>query len=118
MFPIQAEREAQPHPMRVPWNVAELAYSVYAGRYGRGQSLERLAERGGFAPSEMDMFVPDWREQCDTIVRQAAEIERQKAKIETLRDVSGCPPDTTLDHWLGVLHNCWVDMCANEVDVT
>ncbi len=60
-FPIQFQRGAAPHPLRVPWAVAELAYSVYAGRYGWDQSLERLAARGGFAPSEMDEFLPDWR---------------------------------------------------------
>ena len=64
LFPIQAERGAEPHPMKVPWHIAELAYSVYAAKYGQEQSLERMAERGGFAPSEMDMFLPDWRERC------------------------------------------------------
>lgn len=64
-FPIQSERGAAAHPLRVPWEVAELAYSMYTGRHGKGQSLERLAERGGFAPSEMDEFVPDWRERCE-----------------------------------------------------
>lgn len=65
MFPIQFERGAKAHPRQVPWWIAELAYSVYAGRYGHSQSLERLAERGGFAPGEMDEFLPDWRERCD-----------------------------------------------------
>ena len=60
-FPIQLERNAAPHPLTIPWSIAELAYSVYASKYGNSQSLERLAERGGFAPSEMDEFLPDWR---------------------------------------------------------
>jgi hypothetical protein len=64
MFPIQAQRGAAPHPMQVPWHVAELAYSVYAGQNGTGQSLERLAQRGGFGPEEMDELLPDWRERC------------------------------------------------------
>jgi hypothetical protein len=72
-FPIQTERGAKPHPLRIPWSVAELAYSVYAAEYGRGQSLERLAQRGGFGPGEMDLFLPDWRERCDEIVRLRAE---------------------------------------------
>lgn len=78
-FPIQSERGAKPHPLRIPWSVAELAYSVYASRYGRGQSLERLAERGGFGPGEMDEFVPDWRERCDENARLRAEVERMEA---------------------------------------
>lgn len=61
-FPIQSERAAKPHPTRIPWWLADLAYSVYRARFGSGQSLERLAERGGFHPSEMDEYVPDWRE--------------------------------------------------------
>jgi hypothetical protein len=64
LFPIQSQRGAKPHPLQIPWDIAQLAYSVYSSRYGRSQSLERLAERGGFGPCEMDEFLPDWREQC------------------------------------------------------
>lgn len=46
----------------VPWAVAELAYEAYAARYGRGQSLARMAERGGFGHGEMDTFAPGWRD--------------------------------------------------------
>lgn len=45
MFPIQ---KATP----IPWSLAERAYRTYAEHYGRQQSLERLAERGGFGWSE------------------------------------------------------------------
>lgn len=93
MFPIQMERDADPHPVRVPWNVAELAYSVYAGRYGTSQSLERLAQRGGFAPSEMDNFLPDWRKRCDLTLGLAEENGRLvsdvgffKRGLESIRD--------------------------------
>ena len=65
-FPIMPARRRDstiaPHPMKVPWSIAELAYSVYVRHGGGDQSLERLAERGGFGASEMDMFLPDWRE--------------------------------------------------------
>lgn len=46
----------------VPWSVAERAYAGYSARYGTQQSMERLAERGGFGHSEMDQFAPGWRE--------------------------------------------------------
>lgn len=86
MFPIQSQRGAKAHPLSIPWSVAELAYSVYAGLYGRSQSLERLAERGGFGPGEMDMFLPDWRERCDEIERLRAELtERTKERDEFLK---------------------------------
>ena len=65
-FPIIPDRRRDsivaPHPMKRPWSIAELAYSVYGRRGGGDQSLERLAERGGFGASEMDKLLPDWRE--------------------------------------------------------
>lgn len=38
---------------RVPWAVAEAAYQVYARMYGRDQSLQKLAARGGFGWYEL-----------------------------------------------------------------
>lgn len=40
----------------VRWTDAERAYDYYARRYGRSQSLERLAERGGFGWTEYQCF--------------------------------------------------------------
>jgi len=34
--------------MTVPWSEAEIAYRTYSKLFGTSQSLERLAERGGF----------------------------------------------------------------------
>lgn len=82
MFPIQAQRGAAPHPTKIPWSVAELAYSVYSAEYGREQSLERLAERGGFGPGEMDMFLPDWRDRCSEVAalrKRVEELNRSNA---------------------------------------
>jgi len=68
LFPIQSSRKyGKPHPTKIPWDVADLAYSVYSAKYGREQSLERLAQRGGFGPGEMDVFLPDWIERCDRL---------------------------------------------------
>jgi hypothetical protein len=80
LFPIQNERGARPHPLQIPWSVAELAYSVYSSRYGRQQTLERLSQRGGFGPSEMDEYLPDWRERCDTITALQAKLDFLKSK--------------------------------------
>lgn len=44
-FPIQGVGS-------VPWAAAEQAYRAYSARYGTEQSLERLAERGGFGLAE------------------------------------------------------------------
>lgn len=44
-FPIQ-------EGLTISWEAAEKAYQTYSKYYGRGQSLERLAERGGFGKRE------------------------------------------------------------------
>lgn len=46
-FPIQARRGTT-EPKSIPWADAKIAYRAYCYLYGTGQSLERLAERGGF----------------------------------------------------------------------
>lgn len=51
-FPIQ-DQKAKP----VNWATAEQAYADYARRFGKEQSLERIAERGGFGQSEMIEFL-------------------------------------------------------------
>lgn len=62
-FPIQASRiehrdgriESIP-ATSVPWSEAEIAYETYAQLFGTQQSLERLAERGGFGRGEFTIF--------------------------------------------------------------
>ena len=73
-FPIQAECGAKPHLQLIPWSVAEKAYSVYSAQYGNEQSLQQLAGRGGFHPSEMDAFHPAWREESDEIFSLKAQL--------------------------------------------
>lgn len=54
--PIQAEygrREENKPATAIPWWLAELAYEYYAERNGTSQSLERIAERGGFGRDEL-----------------------------------------------------------------
>lgn len=61
-FPIQGGCETEKRgekarrsyvPCTVPWWLAEIAYESYVKSGGRGQSLERLAERGGFGRYEL-----------------------------------------------------------------
>lgn len=59
MFPIKSEhsiKERLPGGA-IPWAVAEVAYREYSRRYINGQSLERLAERGGFGWYELAMLL-------------------------------------------------------------
>ena len=37
------------------------AFAIYSAIFGIQQSAERIAERGGFAASELDDFYPEWR---------------------------------------------------------
>lgn len=102
----------KPHPTSIPWSIADLAYSVYSARYGHGQSLEGLAQRGGFGAREMDEFVPDWRERSSEVTElrnRLAEAEKDAAKWRAV-----CTPWTdddengvstwqgyTISHWTG-----------------
>lgn len=69
-FPIQAEtrpiwRDGGREDMKmytypaftIPWAVAEIAYAQYVAWFGGTQSLERLAERGGFGADELLMLL-------------------------------------------------------------
>lgn len=74
LFPVMPSKKHTAHPLRIPWSVAEKAYSTYSKQYGNGQSLERLAERGGFSEGEMDEFHPQWR-------AEVSELEQLKLKL-------------------------------------
>ena len=70
-FPIQTPRW---QPASIPWPVAEEAYTEYAAQYGKQQTLERLAERGGFGMSEMAILL------YERILRLEAESKQAKEK--------------------------------------
>jgi hypothetical protein len=79
MFPIQRQYAKGDLPRlpggQVPWCVAERAYEVYAAKYGTHQTLEHLAERGGFGWNELvwllrggkDDFMGDIREKLPSV---------------------------------------------------
>lgn len=52
-FPIQSEHDGKHRGTTIPWWLAEIAYRQYAHDFGTDQSLERLAERGGFSREEL-----------------------------------------------------------------
>ncbi|HEC65955.1 MAG TPA: hypothetical protein ENI23_11740 [bacterium] len=64
-FPIQdgpsyrnlEGRLVYPQQSKIPWWLAEEAYIYYSAKYGKGQSLERLAERGGFGREELLLYL-------------------------------------------------------------
>lgn len=68
-FPVlcePGEPRGHGHRRSIPWDVAERAYAEYARRYGRAQSIERLAERGGLSVGELDDLLPSWRAETRT----------------------------------------------------
>lgn len=77
MFPLQASRTAPAGPRQIPWQVAEIAYGEYSRLYGSSQSLDRLAERGGFGWCEMDAFYPGWRTDVDERTALKAALEEE-----------------------------------------
>ncbi len=89
-----------PHPMQIPWHIAELAYSVYV-RYGGEQSLNRLAERGGFGASEMDKYLPDWRERVAKYTGSKEETKEPLVEIDGEGNVVPVttPQKTCTHHW-------------------
>jgi hypothetical protein len=73
-FPVMYDRHDSPGPSQISWKLAEKAYSAYTARFGRGQTLERLADRGGFWANELDVFIPDWR-------REASQVKKLEALL-------------------------------------
>lgn len=61
--PVQGDlwRRARVHPALPPdgwidWAEHLAVFEFYAARYGREQSAERIAERGGFGYREIELF--------------------------------------------------------------
>lgn len=52
----------QGFPRSIDWETAERIYAIYSALYGTDQSLERLAERGGFGWSEVDHIAKRYEE--------------------------------------------------------
>lgn len=46
----------------IAWDTAELIYCAYSRLFGTQQTLERLAERGGFSWSEVELIFTKLRE--------------------------------------------------------
>lgn len=47
-FPIQALHPRSDEPRSVAWTDAEIAHKAYARLFNNGQTLDQLADRGGF----------------------------------------------------------------------
>lgn len=85
-FPLQVTRGLT-GPVSIPWAVAEKAWAAYSARYGRDQSVERLAQRGGFSWGEMDELFPGWRDATDAWKKLEAEHQRVLAALNIIQQV-------------------------------
>lgn len=71
----------------IPWAVAERAYAAYSAKFGTAQSIECLAERGGFAKTEMDMLLPTWRQEVARLLLAEEPAAQEASKPLTEADV-------------------------------
>lgn len=44
-------------PIDIDWKTAEKIYELYSKLYGTSQTLERIAERGGFGWDEVELII-------------------------------------------------------------
>ena len=58
------------------------AYAIYSAIYGNSQSAGRLAERGGFGASELDVYYSEWKNHIID-----SEDDLKKIIMEPMRDV-------------------------------
>lgn len=79
MKPISDEKKRAPvqgFSAGIPWELHLRAYDAYCEKYGSQTALIENGCRGGFHTSELDVFVPGWRDEISVIARlEAAEAE-------------------------------------------
>lgn len=85
---LQAQKErmapVQGFSGGIPWSLHLEAYDVYRKKYGPQQALIEGWCRGGFGTSELDEFIPGWRERVSEIGRLKAENAEAKAQCDAL----------------------------------
>jgi len=68
----------------IPWEMHLRAYDAYSKKYGRQDALIDLEGRncrGGFGCTELDMFVPGWREELSERTKLITERDEALARI-------------------------------------
>ncbi|MGZ3235750.1 MAG: hypothetical protein ACXU8A_00070 [Burkholderiaceae bacterium] len=67
----------------IPWSMHLEAYDVYCKKYGKQEALITDWCRGGFGVTELDMFIPGWRDRVSEIGKLKAEVVRLNALLTT-----------------------------------
>lgn len=94
VFPFRKDGRPKIAPVQgyvqgIPWALHLRAYNAYEARY-RGQAalidIEKRGCRGGFGTSELDMFVPGWRDELSAIKTLTAERDAALARVAVLEE--------------------------------
>jgi hypothetical protein len=54
---VQADRQRGKGPGTIAWSEHVEAWNAYAAQYGRGQSAQRIHDRGGFGFAELESLL-------------------------------------------------------------
>jgi hypothetical protein len=71
----------------IPWEMHLRAYDAYKKKYGAQPAMIDLEGhncRGGFGTGELDMFIPDWREELSLVNKLKEEIVELTEKNQRL----------------------------------
>ncbi len=68
----------------IPWDMHLRAYDAYCKRFGRQEALIQGGCRGGFGDTELDMFIPGWRDELSV----RSKLERELAEVKALEQAS------------------------------
>lgn len=81
----------------IPWSLHMEAYSEYAKRHGKQEALITGRCRGGFATSELDMFVPGWRDKVSEITKLRDQIHELTAQRDAC--LAACKASKAYEQW-------------------
>lgn len=73
----------------IPWELHLRAYSEYRRQHGAQESLITGGCRGGFHTTELDIFIPGWREDAAETTRLKLALSASEQRCEELRKVLG-----------------------------
>lgn len=126
IFPIQ---KGSP----IPWYIAERAYATYVQFYGTDQSMERLAERGGFGLQEFACLFCGHKpvkdhvecvEKSDAVGRKIASLEKAvddlqhdlESRLDPTLDMINANRDSILRIYEKGLRKIQKELCGRNFD--
>ena len=74
----------QGYAQGIPWSLHLKAYNAYCKKYGPQEALVNLEGRncrGGFSTSELDVFIPGWREELSELHRLRAALDKATGPV-------------------------------------